>query len=183
MFQRGQAVAGDQCGSGIVKHHLGRAAAILRAVTLGDDAAGITFDEEHGQRAIHHGGHQIGIGLVSGGYYAFGSCQRPSSLRWSGFCFTFVELVTGFTFLVGQHDEGFTTGHLGQPFGLHVGGGITREHTTCNQRMRQRLHHDAAAQLFHGQHAFGRAHAHTAVVFRDVQATQAKFSQFCPRGT
>jgi len=49
--------------------------------------------------------------------------------------------------------------------------------------LRQRLQHDAAAQLFHHHHALDRAHAHTALVVGHVQATQAQLGQLGVRLT
>jgi hypothetical protein len=79
---------------------------------------------------------------------------------------------------VRQHHQRFARRDLRQPGGLHIGATVGADHAAGDQGLRQRLEHDAAAQLFHHHHALDRAHAQAAVVFADVQARQAQLGQF-----
>ncbi|MFO1232173.1 MAG: hypothetical protein U1E57_02550 [Paenacidovorax caeni] len=65
------ALGGEQRGGGVVQRQLGGAAAVLRAIAARGHAAGAALNEEQGDTAVRLGRHDEGIGLVTGGYYAF----------------------------------------------------------------------------------------------------------------
>ena len=177
MLQRCQAVQRDQCGRRVLEHHVGRTAAVLRAVAAGGNALGRALDQEQRDLALGLRRDDEGIGLVTGRYYVFGSCQRPSGAGCSRFCFTNIEPVAGGVLLRGKHHQRFAAGDFRQPGGLDIGGGVAGQHGAGDQGLGQRLEHDAATEFLHHDHAFDRAHAESAVILGNVEAGQAEFGQ------
>ena len=178
VVQRGLAVQRDQGGGCALANHFSGAAAVLRAIASGADTCGRALHQKQRYAAVDGGGHQKSIGMVAYSHDAFAGLHGPAgcSLRGRGladFC-----AVAGSALLVRQHHQGFATGNARQPVGLHGLGGVATDDRTRYQTLRQRLQHDAAAQLFHGHHAFDRPHAQTALVFGNVETAQAQLGHF-----
>ena len=174
------AVQRHQGGGGVVQLHFCSAAAVLGAVATAAYASGAAFYQKEGGFAIQLGGHQKGVGLVAHGHHALVALQLVAAVGRLCCGFAGVERIARTLLLVGQHDECLAAADAGQPGSFGGGVGVVGNHRTGNERLVERLEHDAAAQLFHHHHAFGRAHAQAAIVFGHIEAAQAELGQFIP---
>ena len=178
MFQRGQAVGADECGGRVSECDFSRASAVLRAVTARCHTGCRRVDQKHRHLSGSHRGHQKRLGFITHRHQALGTTHGPFSAIEFGRSGAHVKPVTRRTLLISQHHDGYAAGHFGQPSRFHVGRGITREHTTGDQRLGQWFADDAAPQLFHHHHAFHRPHAQATIGFGHIQAAQAELGQF-----
>ena len=152
---------------------LGGSAAVLGAVAVPAQSGCTRFDQVKRDQPTAPRRDDEGISLIAGGHHALGAAQAIAL----GQGLAVRGPVAAAALLPSQTEHSLACGQLGQPRRLRR---ELAEHAAADQRLRQGLEHQAAAELFHHHHGFHRAHAHPALVLGHGQAGQAQLGQLTP---